>query len=90
LSPYWFEEAGKTVTVNAARYRDVIKNFSADSNLSENLSEGQLRMTGVLARWGSTSYCPWHYCLFERAFHYRLLAFDTDHESATHSPDLNP
>ena len=37
LGPYWFEEGGKTVTVNAARYRDVIKMFYDD--LLETLSE---------------------------------------------------
>ena len=42
LGPYWFEEDGKTVTINAARYRDVIAKFYDD--LSATLSEGQLRM----------------------------------------------
>jgi len=41
LGPYWFE-ASKTITVNAAYYRDVIKNFY--DYLSKTLSEGQLRM----------------------------------------------
>jgi len=51
---YWFEEVDKTVTINAARYRDVIKNFSYD--LSETFSEGNGL---VRARWDSTSYCPY-------------------------------
>jgi len=41
LGPYWFEEVGKTVTVNATRYRDVIKNLTLDDfydDLSETLS----------------------------------------------------
>jgi len=45
LGPYWFEEAGKTATVNAARYRDVINNMTPDDfygDLFETLSEGQL------------------------------------------------
>jgi len=47
LSHYWFEEAGETVTVNAARYRDVIKNLIPDDfydDLSETVTEGQFRM----------------------------------------------
>jgi len=47
LGLYWFEEAGKTVTVNTARYCDVIKNLTPDDfydELSETLSDGQLRM----------------------------------------------
>ena len=42
LGPYWFEEDGKTVTINAARYCDVIAKFYDD--LLATLSEGQLRM----------------------------------------------
>ena len=30
LGPYWFEENGKTATINAARYRDVIAKFYDD------------------------------------------------------------
>jgi len=41
LGPYWC----KTATVNAARYRDVIKNLTPDDfydNLFKTLFEGQL------------------------------------------------
>jgi len=45
LGRYRFEETGKTITVNAAQYRDVIKNLTHDNfydDLYETLSEGQL------------------------------------------------
>jgi len=60
LGPYWFEEAGKTVSVNAACYRDVIKNLTPDDfydNLSQTLSESRYEWP-VQPTWGSTSYCP--------------------------------
>jgi len=42
LGPYWFEEAGKTVIVNAVRYRDVITNLTQDY-FYDDLSEPSLR-----------------------------------------------
>jgi len=47
LGPYWFEEAGKMVSVNAACYRVIIKNLIPDDfydDLSETPSEDQFRM----------------------------------------------
>jgi len=55
-----FEEASKTVIVNAACYRDIIENFQDNfsDTFSEPIPNGQIR-----ARWGSLSYCPSHYAL---------------------------
>jgi len=45
LCLYWFEDAGKTASVSAARHRDVIKTLDDfHDDLSESLSEGKLRM----------------------------------------------
>ena len=88
LGPYWFEEDVKTVTINAARYRDVIKMFYDD--LSEALSEGQLRMA-----WFMQDGAPPHTAhetnvYFRGLFNTRLLAFGDDHEWSPYSPGHNP
>ena len=43
LRPYWFEEHGKTVTVNSPRYCVIMQRFHDD--LSQKLTPGQLRLT---------------------------------------------
>ena len=43
LGPYWFEERGKTVTVNSPRYCVIMQRFHDD--LSQKLTPGQLRLT---------------------------------------------
>ena len=77
LGPYWFEEGGKTVTVNAVSYHDVIKLFYDD--LLETLSEGQLQMA-----WFMQDGVPPHtahetIAYLRGLFSTRLLALGTDH-----------
>ena len=54
LGPYWFEEAGKTVTINSERYIEVINRFYAD--LLNKLSCNQLKKSMVYARWRKATY----------------------------------
>ena len=87
LGPYWFEEGGKTVTVNAARYRDVIKIFYDD--LSETLSEGQLPMAWFMQD-GAPPHTAHETIAYLRGlFKTRHLALGTDYEWFPHSLDLN-
>jgi len=76
--PYWFEEVGKTITVNAACYCDVFKNFYDD--LSKILSEGQQEIA-----WFMQDGAPPHTAhdtisYLKEFFNSRLLALGTDHE----------
>jgi len=86
LGPYWFENDGKMVTINASRYRDVLKKFYDD--LSDTLSEGQLRMAWFMQD-GAPPHTAHETIAYLRGlFNTRLLALGTDHEWSQHSPDL--
>ena len=88
LGPYWFEEGGRTVTVNGERYREVIGKFHAD--LSASLTENQLKVV-----WFMQDGAPPHtahdtIAHLHDLFNNRLISLGTVHEWAPHSPDLNP
>jgi len=78
LGPYWLEEAGKTVTVNIAHYRDVIKNLTLNhfyGDLSETLSEGQLRMAWFMQHVGDPPNAAHDTIAYlKELFNFRLLA----------------
>ena len=88
LGPYWFEEDGRTITINGERYREVIREFYAD--LTDMLTDNQLQQA-----WFMQDGAPPHTaresieCLKE-LFNARLMSLGTAHEWAPHSPDLNP
>ena len=88
LGPYWFEVDGKTATINAERYRDVVRSFHND--LRGILSHRQLRQA-----WYQQDGAPPHTAhgtirYLKELFPGRLIALKSDVEWAPHSPDLNP
>ena len=88
LGPYWFEEDGKTVTINAARYRDVIAKFYDD--LSATQLEGQHRMAWFMQDGAPPHTAQETIAYLRGLFNTRVLAFDTNQEWSPHNPDLNP
>lgn len=88
IGPYWFEEEGKTVTINAVRYRDVIRKF--DNDVSAILSPNQRRNAWFMQDGAPphTAHATLDY--LKVLFQTRLLALGTDHPWSPHSPDLNP
>ena len=88
LGPYWFEENGHTVTTNSECYIAILDQFHGD--LTQKLTQGQLRLAWFMqdsARPHTAHASLKHLRGF---FKNRLISFNTDHEWAPHSPDLNP
>lgn len=88
VGPFWFEEDNKTVTINAVRYRSVIRRFN--TALTRLLSPNQRRQA-----WFMQDGAPPHtahdtIAFLKELFQTRLIALGTNHAWAPHSPDLNP
>ena len=88
IGPYWFEEGGKTVTINSERYCRVIRQFSAA--LGQKLTFHQkaqmwFQQDGATPHTANNSLQ-----LLRELFGDRLISLRTTHEWAPHSPDLSP
>lgn len=88
LGPYWFEENGRTVTINSERYITILDQFYGD--LTQKLTQGQLRRAWFMQD-GARPHTA-HATLDHLGglFQSRLISLNTAHEWAPHSPDLNP
>ena len=88
LGPYWFEERGKTVTVNSPCYCDIMQRFH--DYLSQKLTPGQLRLTWFMQD-GATPHTGNASVEFlQGLFGNCLISLRTEHEWVPHNPDLNP
>ena len=88
LGPYWFEENRRTVTINSERYIAILDQFHDD--LTRKLTKGQLRLAWFMQDGARphTAHALLHH--LRGFFQNRLISLNTDHEWASHSPDLNP
>ena len=76
------------MTINGERYWAVLQKFHND--LSQKVTPNQLSMTWFMQD-GATPHTAGVTITFLRQlFRNRLIALDTAHDWATHSPDLNP
>ena len=88
LGPYWFEERGKTVTVNSPRYCFIMQRFH--DYLSQKLTPGQLRLTWFMQD-GATPHTGNASVEFlQGLFGNCLISLRTEHEWVLHNPGLNP
>ena len=88
LGPYWFEEGGRTITINGERYREVVRQFHVDVN--EILTPGQFRLAWFMQDGASPHTAHETIAYLQQLFRNRLLALGTTYEWSPHSPDLNP
>ena len=90
VGPYWFEEDGKTATINQSRYRSVIDRFALE--LEDKLTANELSKV-VFMQDGATPHTANEtiehlYAVFGDCNN--LIGVKLDIEWAPHSPDLNP
>ena len=90
IGPYWFEENGRTVTVNAARYRKLIDRFgrALKRKVSDDDSKKVVFMQDGATPHTSNETVEHLYSVF--GDDYNLIGKKLDIEWAPHSPDLNP
>ena len=88
LGPYWFEERGRTVTITANRYCEIIRQFHAD--LNRILTPGQFRLAWFMQDGTSPHTAHETISYLQELFGNRLLCLGTRYEWSPHSPDLNP
>ena len=88
LGPYWFEENGRTVTINSERYIATLDQLHSD--LTQKLTQRQLRLAWFMQDGARPHTAHASLDHLRGLFRSHLISLNTDHEWAPHSPDLNP
>ena len=88
LGPYWFEENGRTVTINSERYIATLDQLHSD--LTQKLTQRQFRLAWFMQDGARPHTAHASLDHLRGLFRSHLISLNTDHEWAPHSPDLNP